>query len=168
MKIDSGVNHAVSQILKLAVSVFVVVPWSLTVNVKPANACSCLRPGSPLTELEKATAVFAGEVSDIEQTTTGFEVSFSVSEVWKGDLNPTLVLTTGPHSAACGYPFGIGQDYLVYAYGRDAAPLSTNLCSRTTLLSNAEDDLIELGDSGLPTLGEVTPPEASPWPDCQI
>ena len=134
MQIYSGVNHAVGQILKLAVSASFIVPWGVSVNVKPAYACSCLRPGPPLAELDRATAVFAGEVSDIKRTTTGVDVSFSVSDVWKGDLNSTLVVTTGPHSAACGYPFEIGQDYLVYAYGRDDAGLEANLCSRTTLL----------------------------------
>ena len=157
MKIYPSVNDTVSQLLKLMVSALCVLPWSIAVNIKPAAACSCLPAGPPLTELGQATAVFAGEVSDITQTTTGVEVSFSVSEVWKGNLNPTLVVTTGPHSAACGYPFQMGQAYLVYAYGGKNGRLGANLCSRTTLLSNAEADLVELGDSALPTLEEGAP-----------
>lgn len=166
MKIYPRVNATVGQLLKLTISALCVVPWSITVNLKPAYACSCLRPGPPLAELDQATAVFAGEVSDIKRTSTGVEVSFSVSEVWKGDLNPTLVITTGPHSAACGYPFEIGQDYLVYAYGGDNARLGANLCSLTALLSTAGEDLAELGDGVPPTLAEPSPPEVVPLPDC--
>ena len=161
-----AVNKAVSQLLKLTISALCIVPWSIPVNIKPAYGCSCLRPGPPLTELDRATAVFAGEVSAINRTTRGFEVSFSVAEVWKGDLPRTLVITTGPHSAACGYAFNIGQDYLVYAYGRDTTSLGAGLCSRTALLSNAADDLIELGDGAPPNPDESTSPDVIPLPGC--
>ena len=152
MKIYPGITDMVGRLLMATISALCVVPWSATVNVKPAYACSCLPAGPPLTALDQATAVFSGQVSDIKRTTTEVEVSFNVTEVWKGELTPTLVINTGPHSAACGYPFEIGQDYLIYAHGRNNTRLGASLCSRTTLLSNAEADLVELGDGAPPTL----------------
>ncbi|MDJ0706309.1 MAG: hypothetical protein QNJ46_23810 [Leptolyngbyaceae cyanobacterium MO_188.B28] len=162
MKTYPGVNKAVSQLLKLTISALCITPWSIYINVKPAYGCSCLPPGPPLSELDQAMAVFAGEVSAIKQTTRGFEISFNVTEVWKGDLTSTLVISTGPHSAACGYPFEIGQDYLVYAYGRDSTRLAASLCSRTAPLSNAADDLVELGDGAPPNADEVIDESMSP------
>ena len=172
MRTYPAVNNIGSQFLKLAISALCIVPWSISVNVKPAYGCSCLRPGPPLTALDQATAVFAGEVSAINQTARGFEVSFSVAEVWKGELPQNLVITTGPHSAACGYSFEVGQDYLVYAHGRDNNRLGAGLCSRTALLSNAADDLVELGDGALPAFDKstdgATPPEVTPSPGCSF
>jgi hypothetical protein len=45
----------------------------------------------------------------------------------------------------CGYPFKEGQEYLVYAYGKEE-PFKVDLCSQTKVLSEAGANLRVLGD----------------------
>jgi hypothetical protein len=51
---------------------------------------------------------------------------------------------TGSGGGDCGYPFRVGQHYLVYAY-RDKDKLGTNICTRTKSFANANEDLAFLG-----------------------
>lgn len=117
------------------------------------SACSCVRPGSPIEELEKSDAVFAGTVVNIDipslqkakqqfglgSSMDSVEVTFNVSEVWKGPKNKTITIKTARSSASCGYNFEQGKEYFVYANENDK-DLSVSLCSRTNLLSEAEED----------------------------
>jgi hypothetical protein len=50
-------------------------------------------------------------------------------------------VTTGLGDADCGYRFRVGGQYLVYAYRNDKKMLSTSICTRTRLLSEATADL---------------------------
>jgi hypothetical protein len=69
-------------------------------------------------------------------------VAFDVSEQFKGPHAVARILVaTEQHTAACGYPFEIGGEYLVYAYADDDGVLWTSICSRTTTLEMATDDL---------------------------
>jgi len=116
-----------------------------------ASACLCdatLWSGSQQERaeraLDRATAVFAGEVVNV----SGGEpatVSFRVSEVWKGPSPETLEVTTSSQSSACGYSFSEGRKYLVYAEGKR---MKVNACGETTLLSEASADLQALGNGG--------------------
>lgn len=116
-----------------------------------ASACSCAEPDPPDEALDDSDAVFSGEVVDItEQSRDENLVAFDVSETWDGPEEGTLSVSTHPDSATCGYPFEEGTAYLVYAYGSDD-DLHVSLCSRTTELEDAEDDIAALGsgdDSG--------------------
>ena len=120
------------------------------ISLSYVNACSCIPPGPPEESLEGATAVFAGKVVDIDKpfVKTSFmdmmKVEFEVSKVWKGPAYTTIFVQTATPGASCGYPFEKGKEYLVYAYGTENT-LSANLCSRTRLLSRAQEDLIALG-----------------------
>lgn len=146
-----NINKSVKGILKQTGFVLLLVPGLLFVNPKRADACSCMRPPAPLTALEQATAVFAGKVTSINQTEAyNLQITFQVSQTWKGEAEKTLVVDTPLNSAMCGIYFEIGEKYLVYAYG-DENQLSTNLCSRTKLTSQAEEDLLMLGGGQLPT-----------------
>ena len=119
-----------------------------------ASACSCAGfPGSQRA-LEQSNAVFSGEVMDVEggHTTRMFGMSVSsvkvtlrVSEAWKGPQQETLVVSTPRDGATCGYAFKEGQEYLVYAYGKEE-PFEVDLCSGTKPLSDADADLRVLGD----------------------
>jgi hypothetical protein len=126
-----------------------------------ASACSCAIFGSQKERVERALssseAVFSGEVAAIERDQKGpfggvDEVSFRVSEVWKGPERETLELTTPSQGGACGYPFEEGQEYLVYADGK-GEPFDTSICSGTTQLSKADEDLTVLGNGEKPTDG---------------
>lgn len=128
---------------KLAVAVLLLTPGIVSIESEPAYGCSCMRPESASIERDRNAAVFAGEVSRITPTTTGYAVDFTVSDQWQGDLGETVQVTTADNSAACGYNFEVGQAYLVYAYG-EGGDLSVGLCSRTTTLDNAAADIAEL------------------------
>ncbi|MEO0458916.1 MAG: hypothetical protein AAF152_20370 [Cyanobacteria bacterium P01_A01_bin.114] len=146
------------QLSKLAVVGLLITPGIVSIESEPAYGCSCMQPESALVERDRNAAVFAGEVSGITPTATGYTVDFTVSDQWKGDLGETVQVTTADNSAACGYYFEVGQAYLVYAYG-DSTDLSVGLCSRTTLLENAAADIAELA-------GETSEQRVEPTSEC--
>lgn len=123
-----------------------------------ANACSCL-PRQPEAYFESANVVFAGRVVDVIEpgrrlgrynpNVTNRRVRFEVSEVWKGNKARQIVLTTSESSASCGFNFIEGENYLVYA-ARSEGRLTTNLCSGTKPLSQAQEDLLMLGKKESP------------------
>ena len=78
-------------------------------------------------------------------------VKFRVESSWKGKLLTELRLTTGLGNGDCGYPFEVGQKYLVYAYGSDVNRLGTNICQRTVDLIEAAADLKALGKAKAPS-----------------
>lgn len=139
-------KRLVNRTLKLTtVLIVLLLPVSLliTTNVKPAHACRCSSLPSPLASFNNATAVFAGTLISVNQV----EATFRVSQFWKGELSQNLVLRNNLVSS-CDLVFNassVGQEFLVYAQGDRAY-----LCSRTRLLSNAGEDLAELGIGILP------------------
>jgi serpin B len=145
---------------QLVLVIFVVALLVVLLPATPVYACSCLPPGAPLAEMAQATAVFAGRVTHIKapagaiiSSADPVTVTFAVSHVWKGPEESEISLTTARQSASCGFPFQEGQEYLVYA-GGSAANLSTHLCTRTTSLAHAGEDLAALGE------GQAPPPAA--------
>jgi hypothetical protein len=80
------------------------------------------------------------------------QITFAVTQVWKGPVYTTLVVTTARESATCGFPFELNKDYLVYATGSETA-LETSLCSRTRPLDvpTIQQDLDTLGQGKVPT-----------------
>src|SRR5215207_7439865 len=89
-----------------------------------ASACTCIaRPGSEQEQarraLDRSSAVFSGEVIDVEKGYTSSSVIFRVSEVWKGKQRDTRTMETSMGTSmvnTCAYRFKEGQEYLVYAY----------------------------------------------------
>ena len=136
-----------------------------------ASACSCMLPPGAERELDRSSAVFAGEVVDFENTpnTTMMEgttfkiiggnaatatVSLRVSEVWKGSMHETVQLATVPNDGvSCGYPFEEGQKYLVYA-DEGQRGLKVGGCSATRPLSKAGADLAVLKNGKEPEEGD--------------
>jgi hypothetical protein len=127
---------------------------ALAAFAAPAAACSCVAPGPPQQEMEKADAVFSGRVAASEPAEPRDEVRFprmrvtlELDRVWKGcEEGDEVVLWTAADSAACGYEFETGERYLVYAYAADDGSLTTSLCSRTRPLGRAEEDLEAFGE----------------------
>src|SRR5688572_23533652 len=132
---------------------FVVVALSL---FHPANATACpCAYSKPCDAFAEASAVFIGQVMEgsekvkREDKTDGSAsyvaglVRFTVEEAFKGRVGAEVsisVLTGLEYS--CGPLYGLvqGQKYVVYAYG-DLAKLSTGVCTRTSRLANATEDL---------------------------
>ncbi len=120
-----------------------------------ASACSCALVGSQQERAKQAlsdsTAVFSGEVVAVEkEAATAYhpgtsKITLRVSEAWKGPAQETLEVSTPSQGSACGYPFKEGQEYLVYAYGKEE-PFEVDLCSGTKQLSDADADLRVLGE----------------------
>jgi hypothetical protein len=110
-----------------------------------AYACSCMVPRPVERELADSSAVFSGEVIDVEKRPQVSTVTFRVSKLWKGKQQETRTVSTPSSDAACGYPFKEGREYLVYAHGKEES-LKDNVCGRTKLLSEASADLRVLGD----------------------
>ncbi|MEK6855322.1 MAG: hypothetical protein AABX73_03820 [Nanoarchaeota archaeon] len=104
-----------------------------------ASACSCVIPEPPKESMESSTAVFKGEVVRIE----GEKVNLVISKIYKGDLGTQVNITTPTDSAMCGFNFVKNKEYLVYTSG-NLSDLSTNICTRTKLLSEADEDIEEL------------------------
>lgn len=129
-------------------------------NYSPSTsyACSCAAPESVQVELEKSSAVFSGKVLGIldkkkfnSTQSSGDELAvlFEVDEAWKGINQTQVIVYTSRDSASCGFEF-TSNEYLVYANKYDGE-LRVSLCSRTTLLSSAQEDLNELGMGDKPT-----------------
>lgn len=127
-------------------TVLVFALFVILVGCAPAFACVCdlpLQRVSLKTAVSKAKAsagvVFSGTVIEIDEAT----VKFSVEGLWKGAPAQEIIM---PNSAGgsivsdCAYRFELGEKYLVYASGSGAG-LSTNKCSRTTVLSSARADV---------------------------
>ena len=115
-----------------------------------ALACSCHFGGSaPCQEFWRVDAVFAGTVvgsSQIYVDEGGYKhdmrlLRLTVDQPIRGMQAAEVEVLTGLGGGDCGYGFKMGQRYLVYAYREEKSKrLSTSICTRTRLLSEAEDD----------------------------
>jgi hypothetical protein len=127
-------------------------------------ACSC----SPDTKrvsvkqkvsqsLKDAQFVFSGQVIDIESNTGltnkryALKVKIKVDKFWKGGSPETFIVQTGAGGGDCGFPFELGESYLIYAYGsaKDDS-IGTGICSRTKNIAQADEDLKILGKGKTP------------------
>lgn len=125
-----------------------------------AQNCDCDPPSYPAQELIDAAAVFSGRVTSIrfvdstelkEEIVISGErlfVQFAVDKVWKGEKKESFVVETNSSTSTCGFPFVVGESYLVYTFyplgGEDSTTLITSQCTRTRLLATAAEDLEEL------------------------
>ncbi len=113
-----------------------------------AIACSCIAPEGPLEEMSKSDFVFSGIVKRITSNNgphgITLNVRLQVLSKWKGELPEEVIIETADNSAACGYPFDKGKSYLVYGHLHEGE-MSTSICTRTTRLGDASEDLTALG-----------------------
>ncbi len=99
--------------------------------------------------LEKASLVFVGQVkAKIENPLKKdqWEVRFSVTRKLKGfeEVPGSVVLIYTPKDFEyCGYKFGEGLDYLVFANG-NPAHFQTTTCTRTEVLEKVLTDVHKL------------------------
>ncbi|MBC8031893.1 MAG: hypothetical protein H7Z16_17555 [Pyrinomonadaceae bacterium] len=124
---------------------------SLTWLTQTVSACSCMGPGPPCQAYWTTSAVFTGEVIEITSTTIDDEhlrgypqklVRFAVSESFRGASGRLIEAITGNGGGDCGYPFKVGNSYLVYAYRNPKDNrLYAGICSRTRPLPEAGEDL---------------------------
>ncbi len=143
--------------------------WSLFFTALPStgHACSCVQPPAVQQALADADAVFVGKVTNIKEpkpdalgtisSADPVAVTFQVSQIWKGITDKQVTITTALDSAGCGFEFAADKEYIVYAYQNDAKVLETTICTRTSELTAAGEDLAALGKGQAPTQ-EAEPP----------
>lgn len=131
----------------------------LSIATTEGIACSCTEKSSVCNAFGDAKAVFIGKVvegSSVERMsdmlkagTKDLTFTFEVSRGFVGaKADQTVQVHTGFGFGDCGFPFEKGEEYIVYAYQYgDSKVLSTGICTRTTHISRAEEDI-----SGLETL----------------
>lgn len=133
-----------------------------SLSARNSYACSCTKP-EVLQAFREARAVFVGEVIGIVDPSTNdpkgpladrlYAIKFKVDTSWKGTTSEEMVVLSDQGRAGCFSwgPFVMGNKYLVYAERR--TPSGTRIknlavlfsCNRTSLLTNAGQDLKELG-----------------------
>lgn len=133
----------------------------------PAWGCTCGIPGSPQEGFGRSKAVFVGTVTRVDEDSMkprhgkfiqfyqqfvpplpsmidydfhGRSVTFEVEESWRGVDTTHFTVQTG-WGGDCGYRFQEGKQYLVYAHQFTDIPFFTGICSRTTALASATEDL---------------------------
>lgn len=98
-----------------------------------------------MTSMKKSSGVFVGKVTAIETGSIRKAITMDVIEDINGLKVSEMEVVTGLNSAACGIDFKKGSEYLVYSHLNNMGKHSTGLCSRTTLLDNAQKDLEVIG-----------------------
>lgn len=153
----------------------------------PVSACSCVEAGAPVVQFTQYDAVFTGKVIAVAAKSSpvidllrklfsrnslypaflysdrfwGNDVTFTVNKSWKGVTTTKVTIHTGSGEGDCGYGFIQGDDYLVYAYNaQNGDRLGASICSRTTVVSRAAEDLSFLNT--MPTL-PLTPVHDYTW-----
>lgn len=114
-----------------------------------SEACSCVGFGPACTEAvsPRVSAVFLGTVVSIsssfrlprsldtrELSASLFggmvDVTLTVQEAYKGVSSKEVVVSTNRAESACGFPFKMGEQYVVYA-NEQKGKLFTSICQRT-------------------------------------
>ncbi|MEM6337454.1 MAG: hypothetical protein AAF752_12865 [Bacteroidota bacterium] len=109
-----------------------------------ALGCSCIAWPPPAQALNEAEAVFVATVTEARVSDGTLRVRMSVDGVWKDVEATEITVATADNEAACGFPFRLDEQYIVYARALNSE-FATTLCDRTQLLSRAGEDLAELG-----------------------
>jgi hypothetical protein len=112
-------------------------------------SCSCAIPPEVPEALKEADAVFVGRVKSLNETDSAKEAVFTVDKVFKGVDGDSMRVMTEKHGKSCGVDFVPGHVFIVYAYLQQDSvvePVSdeklwTNSCTRTRLLTYAQDDM---------------------------
>ena len=127
----------------------------LSIGPTEGIACSCRQKSSVCNAFGDVKAVFIGKVvegrgverlSDTLNAGRDLTFTFKVSRGFIGaKADQTVQIHTGFGFGDCGFPFEKGEEYLVYAYeSGDNNGLSTGVCTRTTHISRAGEDIAGL------------------------
>ncbi|PRQ07990.1 MYXO-CTERM sorting domain-containing protein [Enhygromyxa salina] len=146
------------------------IPPALLLAPAEATACSCIRTPGALEAARDSDAVFTAKLLAVADGPQGGPhamktkvFTFEVIRTFKGQLDAKINIDTADNSAACGRAYGDpGSEWLIYARIDDQGQARDNLCSRTTALADAADD-IALLDANADTLDQ--PNEETPTTD---
>lgn len=170
-----SVRRGAFRALSLAISILAPLALCLVLWPSDARACSC-READVARSVDSATAVFLGKVASVAgrwKSAPGSDAgadpgagwlvadfTFDIERSWKGAWHTTIQVSTSPQASACGFPFVVGQTYLVFGYAeahptRGVPELLTGLCNPNALASDATA-LVAALDAG----GDVTDPNS--------
>ncbi len=129
--------------MKRACLVFLIFLLSLA----SVYACTCTQE-SIEEKFAKADLVFYGRVMSVRDTRFSeldpfSTFGFDVFTVWKG-YETSVEVNTRVSELACGYPFKIGQDYLVFVSSK-ATEMQTDFCAGNKPIEEASQELRFLG-----------------------
>lgn len=114
-----------------------------------ALACSCVLSESPQSSIEKSNYVFLWKVTKIKNIwilewnffwIREKEITFEIDNVVKWEYYKEIKIKTAWDWAACWYSFEKDKSYFVYT-NWELWKLEISLCSRTSLLENAWEDI---------------------------
>ncbi|NIQ39664.1 MAG: hypothetical protein GTN81_13890 [Proteobacteria bacterium] len=117
-----------------------------------AYGCTCMPPRSVEEAYGKSFAVLIGRVTKIRRPfldrlgikkTYGHRVEFQIKKRWKGPKSKTITATTRLSGEACGYPFEVNKDYLVYLV-HEPEDIQTGICTGTKDVASAEAEIEQL------------------------
>jgi len=117
-----------------------------TLPSKPRPVCQCEEVRTPLCAAYwRSEAVFVGQLRDITPRSQSDPptamLHFIVEQPFRGITTATVDVET-LSGTSCDMHFIKGRRYLIYAQrNRESTHLFTHVCSRTTELENADDDL---------------------------
>jgi hypothetical protein len=106
----------------------------LTIFQLDAFACKC-RQQTIEENMATADHVFSGKVMKIKTSKSAqlITVFVRVAKQFKGKIRfKTIEITTASESAACGFNFQKGKEYVIYANNSEKNRLNTSSCTRTT------------------------------------
>ena len=127
----------------------------------PASACECVTALHPCDAWARSAAIFVGRVASIRPLdlpralpdggwvpTMTLVVRLTVSESFKGSVDPTIEVATPASSSACGFAFKEGRSYLVSANPessrRQGPALSATTCGYASAIEDAGESLLYL------------------------
>jgi hypothetical protein len=162
---QAGASIRVDRLPSTRVRVIATLALSVVCGIlgpRNASACSCLGPNPACRAFWTSSAVFVGDVMSIEDlpATSPPEpflstrrVHLRVRETFSGRPTSEVDVLTGRGGGDCGYPFAVGEAYVVFANARADGGLSTGICDLTKPLTEAATDLAYL--RALPTMTET-------------
>lgn len=126
---------------RMATTLFALLSWFAVLAPGTASACSCTNNLTLQQEFDFAAAVFSGRVMSVNPYGDGSQVFVWMEPIarWKGGISTPLFVFTPENEGACGFPFAVGGEYLVFASSGtlDGSPIFwTHLCSRTSPLED--------------------------------
>lgn len=96
-------------------------------------------PFPPCREYWRAAAIFSGQATNISLSAETIVVRFKTEKFYRGNEAEEIEIHTY-NSRSGGYPFQVGERYLVYAY-RSEDKLITKACSATKPLDESYPDI---------------------------
>jgi hypothetical protein len=138
--------------MKRIIGIWACITLGSLANPKPTLACTCAAPVSPAAGLKRSAAVFSGRVITIDRplaerlgASAGatFRVRFRVVKRWKGASTKTAELVTRLTGEACGFPFEVNKEYLVYAVA-EPKDIQTGICTGTKGIDDAVEEMKQL------------------------